>query len=188
MDSFVGEIRVFSFDWAPTDWACCNGQIAYIQQYTALFAIVATRYGGDGRTTFGLPNMQGYAPIGAGTGPGLTKRSMGQVYGHEGCSLTSQTMPSHDHGVTMKGVTTNYTSLTAAPTAGNSSLGRVVRPTSATTTTSINEFVPPPVTNLIPLADATCGVSGGSQQHENRQPFLAMNFCVSLGGIFPVNP
>lgn len=186
MDSFVGEIRVFTFPWAPQDWAFCDGSIVSIQQYTALFALVGTRYGGDGRNTFGLPNMQGYAPIGAGSGPGLTTRAINQTYGSEGVSLQPQQIPSHDHTLTMKATTTNFTALTAAPTAGQSTLTRVVRPTSATSVTNVFEFVSPPVSNLIPLNDATCGYNGGSQAHENRQPYLAMNFCVSLGGVFPV--
>lgn len=187
MDSFVGEIRVFGFSWAPREWAFCQGQIVSIQQYTALFALVGTRYGGDGRNTFGLPNMQGYAPIGAGTGVGLTPRVLGQVYGSEGVTLDPTQIPSHDHTVTLK-ASTNASALTAEPTAGQSTLTRVVHPTGGTSSNSVNEFVAPPVSDLIPLNAYTCGPIGGNQPHENRQPYLPMNFCVSLAGIFPVNP
>lgn len=186
MDSFVGEIRVFGFNWAPESWAMCNGQIASIAQYTALFAIIGTRYGGDGKTTFGLPNMQGYAPIGAGSGPGLTPRGIKPPVGEETVLLRDTQIPSHDHTMTMKLTSSAYTSMTAAPTASQSWLSRVVRPTSATAGTSVLEFAPPPAGNMTPLNDMALSAAGGGQGHENRQPYLSMNFCISLAGIFPV--
>lgn len=187
MDSFIGEIRVFGFNYAPYEWAFCNGQTASIQQSTALFALVGTRYGGDGRYTFCLPNMQGYAPIGAGAGTGLTPRALGQVYGEEVVALNQYQLPVHDHTLTLK-ASTNFGALTAEPTAGQSTLTRVVHPTSASAATNVNEFVAPPVTNLTPLNANTCGVTGNGLAHENRQPYLAMNFCIALNGVFPVNP
>lgn len=186
MDSFIGEIRIFGFNYAPREWAFCDGQIASIQQSTALFALISTRYGGDGRTTFRLPNMKGYAPIGAGAGTGLTPRALGQVYGEEAVALNQYQLPVHDHTLTLK-ASTNVSALTAEPTAGQSTLTRVVHPTGGTAATAVNEFVAPPVT-LTPLYIYTCGVTGNGQAHENRQPYLPMNFCISLNGEFPLNP
>ncbi|MBY0430601.1 MAG: tail fiber protein [Rhodospirillales bacterium] len=192
MDSFIGEIRIFGFDWAPQGWALCNGQTASIGQYTALYSIIGIRYGGDGKTTFVIPNMQGYAPIGIGSGPGLTPRTLGKMAGTEGVTLTSSQMASHDHALTLQ-ASSSTTAMTATPTSNQSWLSRTVRPTS-TPAVNVLEFVPPPVTpppqplTDTQLTDATITLTGGGQAHENRQPYLAMNFCIALSGIYPVNP
>jgi microcystin-dependent protein len=162
---FLGEIRVVGFAFAPKGWALCNGQILSIQQNAALFSLLGTTYGGNGVTTFALPNLQGAVPIGMGQGPGLTNRALGEVGGSNSVTLTSSQIPMHVH--TARGVT-------AAATTSNPSGALLAQGDLANFGSS------GAVTQFGTLASA-----GGNQAHENRQPYLGLTFVIALIGIFP---
>lgn len=174
-DAYIGEIRIFAGNFAPKGWALCNGQLMAITQNTALFSILGVQYGGDGKTNFALPNLNGRAPIGQGAGPGLTPRTVGQAVGSETVSLLASEMPAHTHvpmGNTQVGSTNDPANAVWAEF-GVVGRGGV---------TPVNLFNPTPDTQMAPLALNT---SGGSQPHNNMQPFLAMNYIICLQGEFP---
>ncbi|KRB07205.1 tail fiber protein [Lysobacter sp. Root690] len=174
-EPFIGQIQIFGFNFAPRGWSFCDGTTLPIQQNTALFALLGTQYGGDGRTTFQLPNFANRVGCSQGQGPGLTDRSMGETFGSNSVTLTTQEMPSHIHGVTL--YNQNTTAKKAAiPSSGNS-LGSPNTNAFATGTAANAQFSP---TLVLP--------TGNNQPHENRQPYLAMNFCIALEGIFPSFP
>ena len=168
MDPYLGEIRIFGGNFAPLGWAFCAGQLLPIAQYDALFSLLGTTYGGDGQTTFGLPDLRGRAPIHAGQGPGLTNRTPGEMGGSEATTLTQAQLPAHTH-VPL-----------ASPDAGTST-----GPTDgvwAASSTGDKQYAAAPDTAMNP---ATISATGGNQPHENRQPFLAANFIIALEGIYP---
>ena len=167
-EPFVAEIRIFGFNFAPRGWALCQGQILSIAQNTALFSLLGTNYGGDGRVNFGLPNLIGNAPIGAGNGPGLTPRVVGETGGSSIITLLIQELPSHTH-----------------TPAATSDLGNDYGPANdiwAADAGGANEYGTDSPVMLNPLA---VGVAGGSQPHNNMQPYMVMNYCIALQGIFP---
>jgi len=171
---YVGEIRAFGFNFAPIDWAFCNGQLLPIDQYQVLFAIIGTTYGGNGQTTFALPNLQGLIPMHWGTSPGMNT-VIGQVQGTTTVTLTGQQIPQHTHQVyaalvegTGEAVTTPNPTAYLGQSAGHN-LAYVTAPTTFNAT-----FSPKAI-----------GTNGGSLPHENMQPYLAANFCIALYGIFP---
>jgi microcystin-dependent protein len=177
-DPFTGEIRAFAFSFAPYDWAYCNGQQMTVQQNQVLYAIIGIQYGGNVQNqTYNLPNLRGRVPVGMGSGPGLTPRSIGQSIGTMGVTLSMTQIANHSHGVnaTIQTVTTNIT-LTPSNTAV---IGRAAAavPFGAYNSSSVVE-----------MDSRTIGVAGGGQAHENRQPTLAMNFCICTSGYFPVRP
>lgn len=168
MDPFVGEVRVFGFDFAPRGWATCDGQLLPISQNTALFSLLGTNYGGDGRSTFGLPDLRGRAPMMWGQGPGLTMRMIGEAGGSPTATLTEAQIPAHTH------------TLAAASADGNSGDpdGRYLAVTSGGT----------PFSGSTPngsLATQAMTVAGGNQPHDNMQPHLLVTYCIALQGIFP---
>lgn len=163
-EPFIAEIRIFAGNFAPRGWAFCNGQLLPIAQNTALFALIGTIYGGDGRTTTGLPNLQGRAPMHPGNGPGLTQRRLGEKSGAETVTLGLQNVPSHNHP------------LQAAPNATSSSPGGTVVPGTAQMYSTSGGTV---------AMAAAIGQTGGNQSHANMQPFLAINFIIALVGVFP---
>jgi microcystin-dependent protein len=176
---FVAEIRIFACNFAPTGWAMCNGQLMPISQNTALFSLLGTTYGGDGKSTFALPNFQGSAPIQQGQGPGLSLYDIGQSGGSETVTLLSTEMPIHSHFVNADTANANSSS-----PAGNiykagfypgSPGGAIWSYTTAT----------PPDAQLNPL---TLSIVGGSLPHNNLMPYLTLNFCIALQGIFPARP
>jgi microcystin-dependent protein len=172
-EPFIGEIQLFGFNFAPRGWAACNGVTMAIQQNTALFSLLGTQYGGNGQTTFMLPNFVNRAGCEQGQGAGLTPRTIGEVFGSNSVTLTQTTMPSHTHTLTVYNQS-DTTKVSATPAAGNY-LGLPTAGTPFVTTTTANaQFAP----NMI-------GPSGGGQPHENRQPYLASNFCIALQGVFP---
>jgi microcystin-dependent protein len=166
-DPFLGQMALFSFAFAPKGWAFCNGQLLSIAQNTALFSLLGTTYGGNGVTTFGLPNLQSRAAISSGQGPGLSNYALGQTGGEAGHSLISQEMPSHTHGAATASDTTQL-SPQAHYCAPNADGNATYSPTPAGT-----------------MAASAVGLAGNSQPHENRQPFLALNICIALIGVYP---
>lgn len=176
-DPFVGEIRLFGGNYAPAGWALCNGSLLAISEFETLYTLIGTTYGGDGVNTFGLPSLAGRVPLGQGTGPGLTARSMGETGGEEQHSLNSAELASHTHGVvaaTVAGSLTGPTSdaITATPTGGTAKNSMyVTQGTSAMVTAAMSTGAVKPF--------------GGSQPHENMMPTLCVNYIISLYGIYP---
>jgi len=167
-EPFVGEIRMFAGNFAPRGWAFCDGQLLAVSQNDALFSLLGTIYGGDGRTTFGLPDMRGRLPIHAGTGPGLSQRRLGSKGGEESVTLTVNQLPSHTHPIQAS---------TAAAT-GNTPSGTV---TAESPSVDVYAEID---ANLNMSADAVTNV-GGSRNHTNLMPFLCVNFIIALFGIYP---
>ena len=173
-DPFVAEIRIFGFNFAPKGWAFCDGQLLPISQNTALFALLGTTYGGDGKSTFGLPDMQGNAPMFFGQGPGLSDRFEGEMSGSPFVTLLDSEMPIHQHALMANSATADL------PTPGpNFSLAR---------SAPFIYKVPPPAQAPQPMAPQAVSPAGGSQPHNNMMPFLTLNFCIALQGIFPPRP
>jgi microcystin-dependent protein len=159
-EPFLAEIRLMSFNFAPKGWALCNGQTLPINQNQALFSLLGTIYGGNGQTTFALPNLQGRVPVHEGSG-----FTLGQLGGQEAHTITQQEFPTHNHFVSVVNA--------------NASVG----PTGNYFAAANNAYQPaPPNTNLAPSSITN---AGGSQPHENKQPFLAITFAIALQGIFP---
>lgn len=183
MDAFWGEIRAFAFSYAPQGWAFCAGNTLAIAQNQALYAVIGTTYGGDGRNTFQLPDMRGRAPMNSGTGPGGGPSSqVGQKTGEPTVTLTQPQMPMHNH--TAQGVQALAgQSLTGMPSpTAYASIPRY----SATNTTYDSWSLSNPT---IPLHPQAVGPAGGGAGHDNLSPYLAMNFCICLdGAVFPTRP
>jgi microcystin-dependent protein len=175
-EPFLGEIRMVGWNFAANGWALCNGQLMPISQYQALFALLGTTYGGNGTTTFALPNLQGRVPINQGTGLGLSPYTIGQSSGSESITLLPNQMPAHNH---LMGVS-NLPGAVADPTnaimaQGNSGAGR--------SPVLVSDYVSTAATGT--LAPTAIAPSGGNQPHSNIQPFLCINFIIALTGIFP---
>lgn len=170
-EPFIAEIRIFAGNFAPRSWAFCNGQLLPIAQNTALFSLIGTTYGGDGRTTTALPNLEGRAPMHPGRGPGLTSRRLGQRGGVETVTLTEAQMPQHRH--TMRAA--SFIASSQVPSASRVP-ARSMGGTAYQTETS---------SNLVPMEDAAVLPAGGSQAHNNLQPYLAINFIIALQGLYP---
>ncbi|MBN1204066.1 MAG: phage tail protein [Myxococcaceae bacterium] len=172
-EPFIGEIRMFGGNFAPKGWAFCNGQVLSIAQNTALFSLLGTTYGGNGQTTFALPNLQGRIPMHWGTGPGLTPRTLGESSGVESVTLISTQMPAHVHAI---GV---FDGAGDQPSPGGNVPAMFLNQQ-----TGQNENL------YASTANAQLGLqgestAGGSQPHENMQPYLCVSFIIALEGIFP---
>jgi microcystin-dependent protein len=163
-EPFLSEIRIFSFGFAPKGWALCNGQLLPINQNQALFSLLGTTYGGDGRVNFALPNLRGRVPV--HEGDGLT---LGEAAGASSVTITQQTMPTHTHLINASATDANTTDPV------NHILARDVN----------NPYRPPADGSLIALNPAMITSVGGSQPHTNMMPYLTLNFCIALQGIFP---
>ena len=198
MEGYIGEIRGFGAGWAPRNWSTCQGQLLAISSNTALFSIIGCEYGGDCRTTFALPDLRGRAPIGQGTGPGLTPRVMSQRSGQEYVTLTQLEMPIHTHAANtteMQGSVVvsakDGAATTDTPTAGLSLAKANTKVNFAPTPTKIYGNAGTDVAlssgnAVIPAGrPVTVGNAGGSQSHNNMQPFLVINWIICLFGIFP---
>ncbi|MBD2679859.1 MULTISPECIES: phage tail protein [Nostoc] len=172
---YIGEIRMFGGNFAPTGWALCNGQLLAISENDQLFALIGTTYGGDGQTNFALPDLRGRAPIHQGTGTGLSPRIIGQSIGAEAVTLTTDQLPQHNHSLTA-----NTDSNPGVITATDKSPADNVP---ATGTVEMYARPSDPLVSMSPNAIAP--FVGGSQPHYNIQPYLAINFIISLQGLYP---
>ncbi|MEM5585249.1 tail fiber protein [Roseibium sp. AS2] len=170
-EPFIAEIRIFAGNFAPRGWAFCDGQLLPIAQNTALFSLIGTTYGGDGRTTTALPNLQGRAPMHPGRGPGLTSRRLGERVGAETVTLTEAQIPSHSHTVR------------ASSTSGGIAIPAVT--TSFGRSGSDRAYHSDTASNLVDMAFEALSTTGGGQAHDNVQPYLAMNFIIALLGLYP---
>ena len=178
-DQFVAEIRIFPFNFPPTGWAFCNGQLMPISQNTALFALLGTVYGGDGKSTFALPNMLDNAPMQPGQGQGLSLRDLGEMSGVESITLLQSEMPVHTHSVQATTVNAN----TDQPE--NALLARGQFSFQGNSGAVPMYFNGAPDTQMAPQAIAP---AGAGLPHNNMQPYLTLNFCIALQGIFPQRP
>ncbi len=168
---FVGEIRIFGFNFAPRGWAFCDGQLLPISQNTALFSLLGTNYGGDGKSTFALPNFQGSAPMQQGQGAGLSQHFLGETGGEQNVTLLQSEMPAHSHG--------------AQGVAGAG--GQAPSPTttwSSPNQRGITAYVAGSAQNVA-MSPASLAPNGGGQPHNNMMPYLTLNFCIALQGIYP---
>jgi len=172
-EPYIGEIQIFGFNFAPRNWAQCAGQILPIQQNTALFALLGTQYGGNGTTNFALPNFQGNAACNQGQGPGLTPRTTGETFGEPTVTLTQNEMPAHQHGLTVY-AQNDPAKRSASPATGNG----------LASPATFAAFAPGNSPSVM-MATGLVGQAGQGQPHPNQQPYLAMNFCIALSGIFP---
>jgi microcystin-dependent protein len=170
VDPFVAEIRIFPFNFAPKGWAFCDGQILPISQNTALFSLLGTTYGGDGKSTFALPNMQGNTPMHPGQGPGLSLHDLGETGGSETVSLLESEIPSHAH------------TLRAATDPGDL---KIPTPARALARSQGANAYQTTTTGLVMMSDNVLAPAGGDQPHNNMQPYLTLNFCIALQGVFP---
>ncbi|MYN20173.1 phage tail protein [Rugamonas sp. FT107W] len=169
-DPFVAEIRLFAGNFAPTGWATCDGQLLPISQNTALFSLLGTQYGGDGKSTFALPNLRQRAPLRAGQGAGLTERFQGETGGAATVTVNGAQTPAHAHQMLASGSPANTTS------PNGNTLAVAVSPTPP--------YIGP--APLLPMGGAVLAAStGGGQAHNNVQPYLELNFIIALQGIFP---
>jgi microcystin-dependent protein len=169
---FVAEIRIFAGNFAPTGWATCDGQLLPISQNTALFSLLGTFYGGDGKSTFALPNLQGSTAVGTGQGPGLSEYFLGQSGGSDFVTLIESEMPAHTHTVRVS----NQQGDVQQPTPAMA----VARPNGAT------PFVPgSPVPPLTPMAFQQLSPAGGSLPHNNLMPYLTLTYIIAMQGVFP---
>src|SRR3984893_4779076 len=176
---YLSQITMFGGNFAPKNYALCNGQLLSINQNAALFSLLGTMYGGNGQTTFALPNLQSALPMSFGQGPGLSNYTQGQVGGFPSVTLTQQTVPSHQHFM----MATKSPAATAAAISNTVLLG-------APPASGAELYANPPTGSqpaLIPhpLAAATCSTVGNNQSHTNMMPSLCITFCIALSGVFP---
>src|SRR5438309_7341183 len=168
---FLAEIRIFTGNFAPKGWALCDGQLMPISQNTALFSLLGTTYGGDGKSNFALPNLQGCAPMQAGQGPGLSLRDLGETGGEQTVTLLQTEMPAHSHGVQ------------AAATGGG-----VSSPASNDWSSGLKGHAPAYAAsgaNNVQMNPFGTSIAGGNLPHNNMPPFLGLTFIIALPGVFP---
>lgn len=170
-DPFIAEIRMFGGNYAPQGWAFCNGQLLSIAQNTALFSLLGTTYGGDGRTTFGLPDLQGRVPMHKGQGPGLTGRVLGESGGDASVTLIASEMPAHTHHALADAAGGGQ----ASPAGAAWGAGGRGRPSAYSANQAPGAA----------LSSQALAVAGGSQPHNNRSPYLGVSFIIALQGVYP---
>ena len=169
-DPFLAEIRIFAGNFAPYQWATCNGQLLAISQNAALFSLIGTYYGGNGTSNFQLPNFQSTAPVAAGNGIGLTPRVIGEQGGETTVTLMTAQMPVHNHPMNAHGLQNG-----SAPSPQGAALGQ----------SPGNLFLPSTGAPITPMSPKAISPAGGSVAHNNVQPFLMLTFIIALAGVFP---
>lgn len=170
-DPFVAEIRIFPFNFPPKGWAWCNGQLLPLSQNTALFSLLGTTYGGDGESTFALPDLKGRAPMHPGQGPGLSLHDLGERSGSETVTLLGSEMPAHSHALTAAG--------------GDVGDERIPLDRAFARTTGVGGNLYGAVSNLVSMSAQALPPAGGDQPHNNMMPYLTLNFNIALQGVFP---
>lgn len=175
---FVGEIRCFGFNFAPFQWAQCNGQLMSIQQNTALFSLLGTYYGGNGTSTFQLPNLQGQVPMHWGNGIGLSQYVLGETTGSPTVALNQSEMPAHNHTITVAVNASGGQGERGPTPSANSYLGPSLQPDAVW----VNA---PNQANTQFAQNAISPYAGQGQPHDNMQPYLTLNFCIALFGVYP---
>jgi microcystin-dependent protein len=173
-DPFVAEIRIFPFNFAPKGWAFCDGQLLPISQNTALFSLLGTTYGGDGKSTFALPDLQGSAPLQPGQGKGLSLYDLGQTGGTQFVTLLASEIPIHTHNMMASVENGTQGTLTPGITLASSVAGSIYQSNTST--------------NLVTMAAQALSPAGGSQPHNNLMPYLTLNFCIAMQGVYPARP
>lgn len=173
MDPFVAEIRIFPFNFAPKGWAFCDGQILPLSQNTALFSLLGTTYGGDGKSNFALPNMQGNTPMHPGQGPGLSLHDLGETGGSETVTLLESEIPGHSHNAMCAGASVEGDK--------NSPAGNVA----AKLPGAAPPAYAPAGSGLVAMSYSALAPAGGDQPHNNMSPYLTLNFCIALQGVYP---
>ena len=176
-EPYLGQIKMFAGNFAPRGWAFCDGQLLAISQNDALFSLLGTIYGGDGRTTFALPDLRGRVPVSAGSGPGLTPRTQGAKYGSETVTLNQNQMPSHTHSTT---TTSQLAVSTDVGTELNADGQVIANHANAFNPTATDDTILAGVSSILSL-----GNSGGNQTHNNMQPSLGINYIIALVGVYP---
>jgi microcystin-dependent protein len=171
MDPFVAEIRIFPFNFAPKGWAWCDGQILPLSQNTALFSLLGTTYGGDGKSNFALPALQGSAPMHPGQGPGLSLHDLGETGGSATVSLLESESPAHSHAMNATVEDATQGTLTPGITLATSVGGKLYQSNTAS--------------NLVPMSGNALAPAGGDQPHNNMQPYCTLYFCIALQGVYP---
>jgi microcystin-dependent protein len=167
---FVAEIRIFGFNFPPTGWAFCDGQLMPISQNTALFSLLGTTFGGDGKSNFALPNLQGSAPMQPGQGSGLSLRDLGESGGEPNVTLLETEMPAHSH--------------TAQAYANAGGQGPAGNTWSDPNQRGLNAYAPSSAQN-VQMSPFGLSITGGNLPHDNMMPYLVLNFCISMQGVFP---
>jgi microcystin-dependent protein len=170
---FVAEIRMFGFNYAPPGWAMCDGQFMPISQNTPLFSLLGTTYGGDGKSIFGLPNLQGACPLQPGEGHGLSLYELGESGGESSVTLLESEIPAHNHNIAVRDLPPPAIEPSPAPTEvmARSNGG--------------SAYTEPAPTSLHALSASALGSTGGGLPHNNLMPYLVVNFCIALQGVFP---
>jgi len=169
MDPFVAEIRIFPFNFPPKGWAFCDGQLLPLSQNTALFSLLGTTYGGDGKSNFALPDMQGNAPMHPGQGPGLSLHDLGETGGSETVTLLQSEIPAHSHNVMANTAPADNNAPAPTFVLAQSTGTNAYSSQGSNATLSVNTLVP----------------AGGSLPHNNMMPYLTLNFCIALQGVYP---
>jgi microcystin-dependent protein len=170
-DPFVAEIRIFPFNFAPKGWAWCDGQLLPLSQNTALFSLLGTTYGGDGKSNFALPDLQGRAPMHPGQGPGLSLHDLGETGGSETVTLLESEIPAHSHALQANGAPADLQLAGSDRTLARSTGG--------------NAYRTAPGGNLVGLSPTALPPAGGDQPHNNMQPYITFFFNIALQGVFP---
>jgi len=187
MEPFLSMIMLWPCNFAPVGWAFCAGQLLPIAQNSALFSLLGTTYGGNGTSTFALPDLRGRVPVGAGQGPGLSNYTLGEVSGTENVTLLINQMPAHAHTVSLTlSISASNAQATNNTPGANNSLAAAYDLGNANSIAAYNTSAPNTPLNIGGNSlNGNTGIAGGSQPHSNMQPFLSINYCIALQGIYP---